>query len=249
MKPKFRDLILFYLSVPKCVACKQRLDVSTPALCDNCRADYERAKRVKCSVCFKPYSECSCVNKYLDAHFVHKLYKLSRYGKPAYDGEIIPQNELIYNVKRDNRRDIVAFLSDELAAVISPTLRKRDYIITSVPRQRKRVLKYGFDHSEKIARALAKKLNIKYRKLLRSAAKQAQKKTHGEERMENAKFLPIKDIDLRGKSVILFDDVVTTGASMGACAMQLKALGAKEIIGATALVAFKDRYEPFVSDK
>lgn len=246
MKKTFADKLFFYLSVPKCVCCKEKLALGKRALCDKCYDAYILSKKRKCSVCFKVLPECSCANEYLDSRFVHKLYKLFRYARPAYDGELIASNELIYNVKRDKRRDLIDLISDEMIGVLASAIKKREYIITSVPRQRSRVIKYGFDHSESIARAISQKLGIPYVKYLKSGAKVAQKKTNGEERRENARFYPIREVDLRGKSIILFDDIVTTGASMGACAMQLKALGAREIIGAAIAVAFSDKYVPFL---
>ena len=244
----FFEKTLFLLGAPRCVACRERLSLHERALCENCMPDYEFAKTRLCSACFKPLCSCACSNDYLERRFVHKLIKLFRYGKVGEEGEILPANELIYNIKRDKRTDILSFLSGELAESIRPYIKRGDYVFTSVPRQRARVIKYGFDHSRAIAEATAKLLRIEYMPLLRSKSKKAQKKTHGEERIKNAVFAPLKDIDLRGKRVIIFDDVVTTGASMGASAMQIKALGAKEIIGVCIAIAFRDKHVYFEND-
>jgi ComF family protein len=160
--------------------------------------------------------------------------------------ERIPSNQLIYVVKRVKRRDLLDFISDEVITSIKNSIKYENYVITNVPRKRNRVMKYGLDHSEEIAKCISRKLGIGYVKLLKSKSKKAQKKTHGEERLKNAKFDYVrKPDDVEGKRVILVDDIVTTGASMGASAMLIRALGAKEVVGASLAIAFRDVYRPF----
>lgn len=239
----FFEKILFYISVPKCTYCGETLDIDDKALCKECLRNYFDLKARNCSICGKPLYKCDCTSKYLEAHFVHKLIKVFRY-KP---GENSPANELIYKLKRENRKDIIDFLSDELKNSIETSVEiKENTIITSVPRRKKAKIKYGIDHSEKLAKAVAKKLSIEYIPTLKSLAKKPQKKSENiDKRIENAKFkLKNNNLNLAHKTVILIDDIVTTGASMGAAAFNLKTLGPKRIIGATLSVAYKDNYIP-----
>ena len=187
--------------------------------------------------------KCTCPNKYLDSHYVHKLVKVYRY----LPDDTLPSNKLIYSLKRDNRKDVLEFLADELYNAISASVSApSEYIFTNVPRSRKTVVKYGIDHAALLSKTLAKRFSATYYQPLISKAKLQQKKTSGEERLKNANFEIKKSAEsLFGKKIILIDDVVTTGASVGAAAMQLKALGAKQIIGATLAIAYKDRYVPF----
>ena len=245
IKEFIRD-VLFYMTVPKCVCCRNKLERSEKALCAECMSEYEERKYSVCSVCFKRLPECKCPNEYLEKHTVRKLVKIFRY-EPSHDpDEKVAANELIYNIKRMKRRDLIDLISDEMLLPIKHSLKYRDCVITSVPRKRSRVLEYGLDHSEEIAKVIAKKLDIEYVKLLKSKQRAPQKKVHGEERIKNAKFdYHENSPDITGKRVILFDDIVTTGASMGACAMLIKGLGAKEVMGACMAIAFKDKYTPF----
>ena len=248
---KIKDLykkILFYTSVPKCVCCREKLNADDVALCEKCNAEYEKTKDRICSVCFKPLGECICTNEYLERHMMRKLIKVFRYKPSSDPNERLPSNELIYNIKRGKRNDLLDFISNEMISSIKNSLKYENYIITNVPRSRKRVLKYGLDHSAEIAKAIAKKLNIEYVCVLKSKSKEAQKKTHGEERLKNASFDYIsKAPDIKGKRVILVDDIVTTGASMGASAVLIRGLGAKEVVGAAIAIAFKEKYQPFVN--
>ncbi len=238
---------LFYLTVPKCVCCREALDIEEYALCRKCILEYENIKGSNCSLCSKVLAECLCVNDYLDRHFVHKLIKVFRYRHPDGPNDRIPSNELIYNIKREKRRDLLEFITDELSNIIeSGCIDYKKYIITNVPRKKSRVLNYGHDHSEAIAKSLAKRLGIKYIKILKPMPGDPQKKVSGEERLNNARFkYKMMRPNLTGARVLLFDDIVTTGASMGKSAALIKALGAKEIVGVCLSIAYRDKYIPF----
>lgn len=235
--------IIYYITVPKCASCGEKLDIDDLALCKSCKKEYDDHLNRNCSVCAKPLHECTCPNKYLDSHYVHRHIKVYRY-KPGV--ETAP-NKLIYSLKRENRRDVLSFLSQELSKSLKTALMYPDkYLFTSVPRMRASKNKYGLDHARELSRKTAKLLGAEYKDLLKSKAKKLQKKTKStEERISNAAYV-IKSsrIDLEGKNIIVIDDIVTTGASIGACATQLKIAGAGKIIGASIGITYKDNYTP-----
>jgi len=237
-----RDRILYYLSVPKCVGCGTRLSINEGPLCNSCLKEYENVKERNCSVCAKRLENCTCSNKYLEAHYVRKLVKVYRY----VHRDDLPSNRLIYSLKRDNRKDVLDFLSDELAAALSNSVNNIDKcVFVNVPRRRETALKYGIDHAQLLAKSLAKRFSATYYQPIISKTKKAQKKTVGSERIKNAEFKLKKSAkSLSGKTVIIVDDIVTTGASMGACASLIRALGTKKILGAAVSVAYKDKYIP-----
>ena len=241
-----RDTILFYLSVPKCVSCKTRLSRFDKALCPACLREYKDVLSRNCSVCAEPLNRCSCSNKYLDAHYIHKLVKVFRYVKR----DPMPSNNLIYSLKRDNRRDVLEFLRDELCdAIVHSVDNPSEYVFTNVPRRREAIVRYGIDHAALLAKSVAKKLSAEYYQPIKSKVKKAQKKMMGVERLKNARFkLKMRAKSLCGKKVIIIDDIVTTGSSMGTVAMLLRALGAKKIVGAAISVAYKDVYTPLNTD-
>jgi len=240
------NAILFYISVPRCVGCKSRLSRTDKALCPECLEEYKEVLLRNCSICSLPLNRCSCTNKHLDAHYVHKVIKVFRYVRR----ENLPSNNLIYSLKRDNRRDVLEFVGDELCNAISNSVKSfSDVVFTNVPRRRAEIVKYGIDHAELLAKYISKKFSVEYYQPIKSESKKPQKKTVGRERIKNARFsLKPKAKDLVGKTVIIVDDIITTGASLGACAMLIRALGAKKIIGAAVSVAYKDMYTPFNTD-
>lgn len=242
----FVKKLLFYMTVPKCVCCGEKLDFDDRALCKNCLQEYDASKNSFCSLCFKRLPYCKCSNKYLKSHMISTLIKIFRYKPSSDPNEKIPSNQLIYVIKRVRRKDLLDFISDEMINAIKNSINYENYVVSNVPRKRSRILKYGFDHSREIAEAISKKLGLKYVKLLESKSKAAQKKLHGDARIKNAEFdILKKHPDVNGKRVLLIDDIVTTGASMGASAMLIKALGAKEVVGVCLAITYRDDYRPF----
>ena len=161
----------------------------------------------------------------------------------------MPSNYLIYSLKQDNRADVLSFLTDELCDALRASIdfSGGEYVITNVPRRRKAIINYGYDHAKDLAVSVSKQLNIEYVEPLCSKAKKSQKSVYGHARVENAKFdyKCKKNFSLKGKKVILVDDIVTTGASMSNCATLLKGLGARVIIGACLGTAYKEAYIDF----
>ncbi len=242
---EFYDKLLFLVSVPRCVCCKQLLDLGERVLCNTCATEYENQKLRECSRCSKKIGECTCSNFYLERHYIRKMVKVYRYNSKRPE---LPGNCMIYSLKRDNRRDVFNFLAEQLAESIKRAYildgNEDKYVITNVPRRRPTIRKYGYDHSQVIARKVAKILKIKYLNLFVSSAKRAQKETVGQERMRNpdVDYRRGVDINLKGVTVFLVDDVVTTGASMSTCASLIRGLGSKNIVGATLSIAYKDSY-------
>ncbi len=243
---KFKNFIrsvIFYISVPKCVSCGERLLKSEKTMCPRCKREFDEAKLFACSVCGDPYYQCFCGNEFLESHYIKKVIKVYKY----FPGEERASNYLIYNLKKENRYDVLEFLKSEIAASIeNKDIKLDNFIITNVPRRAKSIKKYGYDHSKLLAKELAKTLGIPFVPLLKSKAKRDQKQSRGrEERFKNACFDYRKNAqDLNGKNVILLDDIITSGASMSAASMLLHGIGAGKIIAACIAIAYKDDYVP-----
>ena len=91
-----------------------------------------------------------------------------------------------------------------------------------------------------LAKAVADRLSGRYIELLKSNAKNPQKSLDSAERRKNADFYLVNDIDLKGKTVIIIDDIITSGSSMANAAALVRSLGSKDIVAASLAIAYKD---------
>jgi ComF family protein len=237
---------LYYVSVPKCACCKEKLDYKERGLCKKCKEIYDAHKLRNCPKCSAILSECFCTYDFLDNHGIKNLVKIFRYSKAD---ESMPSNYLIYSLKQDNRKDVISFLADEMSNAISRHLvgAKEEYLITNVPRRRKAIVNFGYDHAAKLALEVSKRLGIEYISLLKSKATDPQKSVYGQARIENARFeyKCKKDITLKGKTVILIDDIITTGSSVTNCATLIRGLHPRKIIAACLGTAYKEKGPDF----
>ena len=195
-----------------------------------------------CSRCAKIYCNCTCTSALLEENNIHTVVKLYRYR--AID-DVNPSKKIIFSLKEDNRRDVVEFLADELCeAILSSGLKidKDSMFVTNVPRRKKAILKFGYDHAATLARAVAKRLDIEYVSLLVSRSKRAQKDLTPGERRKNLRFgfKHGKFERLKGKSAVIIDDIITTGASIASVSDKLKELGVRNRIAACIGIAYKD---------
>ncbi len=112
---------------------------------------------------------------------------------------------------------------------------KKDYLLIPIPLTKKRLKWRGFNQAEEIAKHLGEFLNLPVLNnvLLKKKSSLPQVELSERERKENVKgsFFFQNEKLIRGKKVILVDDIYTTGATMEEAAKILKEAGAKEIIG------------------
>ena len=148
----------------------------------------------------------------------------------AYEGTA---RELIARVKYRNRRTAVPWLADAMVSAFTRsgapgTLRVVTWVPTTAERRRAR----GFDHAELLARAVGARLRVPTRSLLGRGAGPAQTGRSRQLRVEGP-ALRARGA-LAGQSVLLVDDVLTTGATLQAGARAVRVAGSGSVLGLVA---------------
>jgi len=106
-----------------------------------------------------------------------------------------------------------------------------------VPLHRQRERERGYNQADLIARPLARRLGLPYRPVLLMRTKPRPDKhiLSISERWESVRgaFATRQGSQVDNLRVLLVDDVMTTGATLDACAKALRHAGAKSVIGLT----------------
>lgn len=113
-------------------------------------------------------------------------------------------------------------------------------LLTWVPISFRRKLSRGYDQVELLAKAVGRELGMEPVRLLRKTRHNPPQSGIAGEAQRRANVLGVYQVTdpemLKGKRVLLLDDIVTTGATAGECARMLLTMGAKEVhFGAVAV--------------
>jgi ComF family protein len=156
-------------------------------------------------------------------------------------------DEMIYLFKYKDVRNLIlkykfnnkAFLSNTFSKIILKNknlcrnLKFYDIIIP-VPMYKIKKQKRGYNQTELITKKIAKNLGIyeDSKVLLKIKNTRTQSKLNEKQRYENIKnVFFINNIEkIKDKKIILFDDIITTGATINECAKILKQNGAKSVV-------------------
>nr|WP_294875205.1 ComF family protein [uncultured Pedobacter sp.] len=149
---------------------------------------------------------------------------------------------IIHNLKYKNQTG----LGIKLGKLIGDRLNSApDYmdidLIIPVPLHKKRERSRGYNQSELIAQGISSALNVSVDStlLIRTITTDTQTKKGRYMRFENMRTVfSVKNSEiLVGKHILLVDDVITTGATIEACALELHKCGIKKLSIAAAAFA------------
>ncbi|MDR0291705.1 MAG: ComF family protein [Elusimicrobium sp.] len=143
---------------------------------------------------------------------------------------------LVHNFKYGGHVYLQKFLAEKMRAAFDKTTEfKTVEIICPVPLHSFKQRRRGYNQSALLAQNLAENKNIFYdeKLLLRKKNTSAQAKLKKAERIKNVENAFECRADVKGKIILLVDDVCTTGSTLEACAAALKAAKAKKVYALT----------------
>jgi ComF family protein len=107
-------------------------------------------------------------------------------------------------------------------------------LITHVPTATSRIRRRGYDQAQVIAKEVARLLQCPHASLLARTDQHRQVGQSGVTRREQLRqsFRPLQSTKAAHRTILLIDDVLTTGSTLSACAEVLKTSGAKRISAA-----------------
>lgn len=221
----------------QCILCKEVIDYDLDEpFCEDCQIEWLRNLDLMCDVCGLDCESCIC----LPENVREINHSVATFGVFYSPNQETPANRIVYRLKRDYIKEVINFCADIMykRAIKLCEKYKIDYsnfIVTYPTRRADSTLKYGYDHAELLARAFADKMGLSAITAFENVGKEEQKTLTKAQRLTNAaRSYKIADgLSIKGKGVLLVDDVMTTGATLNACAKLLKRKGAKMIIPIT----------------
>jgi ComF family protein len=213
-----------------CAACESELPwrERTSSCCASCWASLPRITTAKCRSCAQPapvadlewFTCLDCLTDPLPVDWCEAW------------GEYRGALEHLLRALKFRRHD---FLSGALSSLLEETLRTRDDLafdaIVPVPMPRARERRRGYNQAELLADALSRRLGIRCDlTLLRRQGERATQSTLPKrQRADNVRSAFTASTLVKGTSILLVDDISTTGETIRACASALRAAGASRV--------------------
>lgn len=205
--------MLHWLFPPRCLVCREF--ISAPlALCETCEGRWPR---------LDPPS--------FTAPSLEHVFAAGR-----YKGILL---ELIVRLKYRKEERLARPLADRMLGVFRPHLETETFdVILPIPLHVKRLRERGFNQALLLGRRIGKMLDISVDplSLYKKEATAPQAELKREARIRNLKgvFAVRREEKIKGKKVLLVDDVYTTGATMEAAARELLKAGAASVAAVVA---------------
>lgn len=185
-----------------------------PERCPYC-GDLIKSQRIACERCLEKLDE-------LQKPIIRGTLGYRCVSSFVYDNLV---KRMILRVKYYDR---IQYLN-QVAAVMAKDIRAvyGDYhfdIITSVPAHKKDLKERGYNQAEILAKCLSKQLSIPYADtLIKVKRTKKQQRLKYEERKKNliGAFKIIDKDAVKGKRILMIDDIITTGATLGICCKTL----------------------------
>lgn len=145
----------------------------------------------------------------------------------------------IHRFKYRNYDELADSLANEMLKAIRLQYADIEFdAVTFVPLTWIRKLKRGYNQAELLAEVIAKGMGLKCSKLLVKVknTKTQQGSTASQRKKNLINAFDSSGVDVKGKTILLVDDVKTTGATLSECARVLKKYGAEKVYAVTIAV-------------
>lgn len=220
------------------------LDSRRVPICPKCLASFERIPAAACDICGYPLSGLQLKEgQRLCSACQNKTYGFDCARSFAiYQGPLV---RAILLLKFEQIEPLGRWFAEKLAEVVSS---ERDRfavdVVVPVPLHRQRERERGYNQAALISKPLAKRLHLPHKALLlmRTKARPDKRILTLEERWESVRgaFATRPGSQVDNLRVLLLDDVLTTGATLDACARALREAGAKSVVGLTVARAIRN---------
>ena len=220
---------------PRCCICGRFLEDEEdciPDFCLRCTSEFPAIKPPLCTLCGVPFASFT-EESHLCERCLRKKPYFDALGAPfLYEGGIMEAvHQLKYRSKTHLSRSLGKLLSFFALGWLGSA---KEYLMMPVPLHRKKLRERGFNQSLLLSKTIRHCLNMEldFLSLRRRRYTPPQTSLSREERRKNVRkaFEVSGSKRLEGRTIILVDDVATTGSTLNECARVLKNAGCDKVL-------------------
>ena len=211
----------------RCPVCDKAVKPFGNLICGECENKFVYIKAPFCQKCGKELKDKRafyCHDCAVKEHSYDKGMALFSYGSAA---------ESIYRFKYRGRQEYAAYFGERMAQILGKRiLELKPDALVPVPIHSSKKRTRGYNQAELIAKELGRRLEIPVRTDLvhRVRKTQPMKNLSAQERQNNLKkAFKIGHFDVKLYTIIIIDDIYTTGSTIDAVADELRSVGIQNI--------------------
>lgn len=216
--------LLDWILPPSCPGC----GLEGELICDDCHSKIDRQVGRLCRYCGQPVRGSDVCGPCRGIEHAYEAYR----GYGFYAGVL---RDAIIRLKYENDIGISRVLAGYLETVVRSTNWHYD-IIVPVPLSAQKLAERGYNQASRLAKPLAAVLEKPFRPLALTRIRETSSQVGLDirSRLDNVNNAFRADPRVvKGKSVLLVDDVFTTGATLQSTASELKIAGASQVFALT----------------
>jgi ComF family protein len=229
-----------------CRICDQLLlTASRVPICQECLSSFEQLPATGCETCGRPLAGLAknAAQPMLCPACQDKTYAFDRARSFAIYKDALVRAILL--LKFEQIGPLGAWFADQLANTVkNGGCSLAADVVVPVPLHRSRERERGYNQAALISKPLSKRLHLPHKAvlLMRTRARPDKRILSLEERWDSVRgaFATHPGSQVDNLRVLLVDDVLTTGATLDACARALLEAGAKSVIGLTVARAVRN---------
>ena len=229
---KAADIALETLWPTRCAVCDL---AGESVICTKCEdALFPIDLCLACPICGAPYGRIQCTecNEVMLNGAGISSIPMEKMSHALVLDEAARRIVSIY--KDSDERRLCGFIAERMSRYVDPEIIRRGYAIAFIPDSKEALKRRGFDHSEEIATELSRIVGLECARLFERPRSADQRKLGRNERMENMRgSLQVKRDIPMPESVLVVDDVCTTGATIYAACKALRDAGVKSVCALT----------------
>lgn len=226
---KLKEILIHIIYPRRCAYCGKVIEYSR-MMCKKCESELPRINGVICPKCAREKDKCNCKGA---ENYFHSI------AAPFYFEGCVRHGVHVFKF-RNGFRNYEAY-SLEMADTVRKRFSDVDFdFITEIPMTRKSIKKRGYNQSSYLAKGISENLGIEYKPDVISKIYETKKQHNIGYFLRKGNLAGVFDVknpsEVKDKTILLCDDISTTGETLNECAKMLWLYGAKDVYCITLAV-------------